>query len=196
VKYHLDAFPLEDFTRADSLVRATILASGRVDQWNSVRLVTSDLNRLPKSDRDRVASAASKDGTFFRACCLPCTHNQYESDLWFNPAVVDGSDRFRATVLHELCHVHVGVSAGHGDRWRRLYARVLYHYHFEVSPINHWHSLVTLANWSYTKRSRSESTGQFMRRINGDKEKWIRQANDEHDRVMEIWTRMTSTSLS
>jgi hypothetical protein len=194
VKYQLDGFPLDDFTRADALVRATVLASGRVETWNSIRLVTSDLTHLPKSDRDRVASAASKDGTFFRACCLPCAHNEYEADLWFNPLIVDGSDRFRATVLHELCHVYLGVKAEHGDRWRRLYARVLYHYHYEVSPINHWHSLVTLANWSYTKRGKSESSGQLLRRINGDKEKWIRQANEEHDKVIETWTKMTSRS--
>jgi hypothetical protein len=193
MKYFID-FPLEDFTRADALVRATLLASGRVDQWNSVRRVTSDPQHLAKSDRDKVTRSIDTNGERLRAATIPCQHSAYEFDLWFNPDVVDGTDRFKATVIHELCHVYLGVEFGHQERWRRLYARALYHHHFSVEPIDHWHSLVDLANWTYTKRSKSESSGQFLRRINGDKEKWIRHANDEHDRVAEIWNRMMSRS--
>jgi predicted SprT family Zn-dependent metalloprotease len=194
MRYHLDGFPLEDFTRADALVRATILASGRVDQWNSIRRVTSDSLHLAKSDRDKVARSIDTNGERLRAATIPCQHSATEYDLWFNPDVVNGSDRFTATVIHELCHVYLGVEHGHQERWRRLYARTLYHHHFAVNPIDHWHSLVDLSNWTYTKRSKSESSGQFLRRINGDKEKWIRHANDEHDRVAGLWTRMTLTS--
>lgn len=194
MKYLLHDFPLEDFTRADTLVRATILASGRVDQWNSVRRVTSDPAHLAKSDRDKVTRSVDTNGERLRAATIPCQHSATEFDLWFNPDVINMSDRFKATVIHELCHVYLGVEQGHQERWRRLYARTLYHYHFSVEPINHWHSLVDLANWTYTKRAKSESSSQFLRRINGDKEKWIRHANDEHDRVTDIWNRMTSRS--
>lgn len=194
MKYLLDDFPFEDFTRADALVRATILASGRVDTWNSIRRVTSDSLHLAKSDRDKVTRSIDENGERLRAATIPCQHSATEYDLWFNPDVVDDTGRFRATVVHELCHAYLGVECGHQERWRRLYARTLYHYHFAVEPIDHWHSLVDLANWTYTKKTKSESTNQFLRRIHGDKEKWIRQANEEFDRVADIWTRMTSRS--
>lgn len=193
MKYNLP-FPEDDFTRADALVRATLLASGRIDVWNTVRRVTSDLNELPKFYRDKVTRSLELEGDMLRAAASPSPNNRLEFDLWFNPAVVDNGDRFRATILHEICHGYIGVEKGHTEQWRRLYARVLFHYHYTVASIDHWQALVDLSNWSYTKRGKSESTRDFLKRINADKERWVLQANEERDRVRDTWNRMTSQS--
>jgi hypothetical protein len=176
--------------RADALVRATILASGRVDQWNSPRRVTSNLEDLPKYYRDKVARSLVVEGQHLRAATSPSPNNQREFDIWFHPEVVGTNPRFTSTVLHELCHGYLGVEKGHNEQWRRLHARVLYHYHWTVGSIDHWPALVDLANWSYTKRGKSESTRDFLKRISADKDRWIRQADENQQKVNDIWCKM------
>lgn len=192
MKYNIDGFPEEDFTRADNLVRATILAGGKVETWNSVRRVTSDLRDIPKTYRDKVARELDVQKGLLRAACNPSPYNDHEFDIWVNPEVVGDSQRFRATVLHELCHGYRNVWEGHDVQWRRLHARVLFHYHYTVHSIDHWPALVDLANWSYTKRGKSESTGDFLKRIAADKEKWIKQAEEDQQRVNDLWCSITN----
>jgi len=189
LRYNLD-FPEDDFTKADSLVRATILAGGRVDTWNTLRRVTSDLNDLPKYYRDKVTRSLEMEGSLLRAACNPSPNNSMEFDIWVNPDVVDETDRFRATILHELCHGYIGVGKGHNEQWRRLHARVLYHYHYTVHTVDNWPALVDLANWSYTKRGKSETTKDFLKRIHTDKERWIRQADEDQQKVNDTWCKM------
>ncbi|MFN2638063.1 MAG: SprT-like domain-containing protein, partial [Gemmatimonadaceae bacterium] len=193
VKYNLD-FPLEDFTRADALVRATLLATGRVDTWNSVRRVTTDVQDLERVRRHVVTRSLSQTGSV-RGITFEAQHNRHEFDMWLNPdAVTEDNSNFRATLVHELCHVYLGTSRGHDKVWRRLYARALFHYHHAVSPIDHHIALVDLNNWRYTKRAKSENTAQFLKRINADREDWIVQASHEFEKVNETWKRMTSRS--
>jgi len=192
VKYNLNGFPQQAFTEADALVRATLLAGGRVDTWNTLRRVTTDEKDLDTIRRPVVARSLSEAGGV-RALTFTSTHNPYEADIWFNPDVVDEiNHNFHATILHELCHVYLGTSRGHDKVWRRLYARVVFHYHHRVSPIDHHIALVDMANWRYTKRGKSETTGDFLKRINADRESWIIQASHEFDKVSETWKRMTS----
>ncbi len=192
MKYNLPGFPIEDFKRADALVRATLLAGGRVDIWNTPRRVTSSIEDLPKFYRDKVTRCLN-EGEMLRGASNPSPNNRHEFDLWFNPDIVGTTDRFQATVLHELCHGYVGVEKGHESPWRRLYARTLFHHHHAVAPIEHRSSLVDLANWSYTKRAKSETTAQFLARIHLDRAVWFDQAEHEHDRVKQAWTKMTDS---
>ena len=173
------------------MVRATILAQGRVDQWNSARRVTSDLEDLPKYYRDKVTRSLEQEGDNLRAATSPSPNNGTEFDLWFNPQHVENTPRFRATVLHELCHGYIGVGKSHNDQWRRLYTRVLCHYDATVAEIDCWPSLVDLANWRYTKRGRTEATKDFLKRINADKSRWLEQASQEADKVDGLWVKMT-----
>lgn len=191
MKYNLP-FPEQDFTELDALVRATFLASGRIDQWHSVRRVTTDIDDLERVRRPVVAQSLSEPGEI-RGFTFTSTYNPSEFDLWLNPSVVDTANpNFRATLIHELCHGYLGTKHGHDKVWRRLYTRVLFHYHHAVSPIDHHIALVDLANWRYTKRAKSENTAQFLKRINADRESWIVQASHEFDRVKDTWKRMTS----
>lgn len=191
MRYNLNGFTEPEFQRLDHLVKAVILSSGPVDTWHTIRRVTSDLNDLPKSYRDKVTRALELEGELLRAICSPSPNNDYEFDLWFNPAVLDNTSRFQATILHELCHGYIGVDKGHNDQWRRLYTRTLFHYHNQVAPIDHYISLVDLSNWRYTKRGKSETSRQFLKRINSDKTRWLQQADEERDRVRDIWKRMS-----
>lgn len=193
MKYNLD-FPIEDFKRADALVRATLLATGRVETWNSVRRVTTETQDLERVRRPVVARSLSESGSV-RGITFQAQHSRYEFDMWFNPDVVaEGNPNFEATIVHELCHVYLGTQRGHDKVWRRLYARALFHYHYAVSPIEHHIALVDLNNWRYTKRGKTETTNQFLKRINAERETWVVQASEEFERVKEIWAKMTSQS--
>lgn len=193
MKYNLD-FPEQDFTKLDALVRATLLASGRVETWNSVRRVTTNIDDLERVRRHVVTQSLSTQGEL-RGITFASTHNGSEFDVWINPSIVDADNpNFRATVIHELCHVYLGTKRGHDKTWRRLYARALFHYHHVVSLIEHYKALVDMTNWRYTKRAKSESTSEFLRRINTDREAWIVQAVSELERVEECWNRMMSQS--
>ena len=191
MKYNLDDFPLEDFTRADALVRATLMAAGRVDVWNTVRRVTTKVEDLETCRRPVVIRHLEGN---INGLTFTSTHNVHEFDLWFNPSWVNKDNpNFHATVLHELCHGYLGTHRGHDKTWRRLYARSLFHYHYAVSAIEHHVALVDMSNWRYTKRASSETTSDFLKRINADREAWVLQASHEFDRVKETWKRMTST---
>lgn len=193
MRYNLDNFPLEDFTRADALVRATLLADGRVDTWMSLRRVTTKVEDLETIRRPVVTRHLEKGN--IRGFTFTATHNEHEVDLWFHSGWVDPvNPNFRASILHELCHAYLGTRKGHDKTWRRLYARCLFHYHHAVYPIEHHMSLVDLNNWIYTKRGKQETTNQFLKRINADREAWVIQASHEFERVKETWKRMTSPS--
>lgn len=188
--YNLD-FPEEDFQNADKLVRAAILARGRVQNWNSLRKVTTVSRDVPTKHRHRIDEGLNSPTEVLHAITLVCPHNEYEFDLWINPVVVHPTKgNFRATILHELCHGYLGVARGHDSSWRRLYARVLFHYHTQVYAIDHYESLVTLANWSYTKRTKSETTSHFVKRIDLDKKIWLDEAKTEAQQVADIYARM------
>lgn len=192
MKYNLDGFPQRDFEWTDALVKATVLASGRVGTWNTVRRVTSDPMDLAKAHRVKVSEllAAPEE---IRGIAFTCQNNVNEFDLWINPGIVDSDNsNFRATVVHELCHGYRGTGKGHDPVWRRLYARSLFHYDAQVHTINHHSSLVDLSNWRYTKRGKTETTPQFLKRINADRDKWRAQAEDESEQVGTIWKRMIS----
>lgn len=190
MKYAVDDFLKEDFERLDRIVRAVILSSGRVEVWNTPRRVTTDSKDLAPAHRSVVARSMSETGDF-RGLCFTCTNNPLEFDLWFNPAIVDRyNSNFWATVIHELCHGYLGTQHGHDQVWRRLYARALFHCHHEVHAIDHHVSLVDMANWRYTKRAKSETSAQFLKRINKDRAKWIATGFEQADRVAEIYKRM------
>lgn len=190
MKYDVAGFPESKFHQANELVRATLLASGRVDVWNSPRRITTDHQTLAKAHRSKVAEFLEAPEEI-RGVTFPSQNNAYEYDIWLNPAIVDENDaNFRATILHELCHGYRGVGKGHDQSWRRLYARALFHYNFTVATIDHWGAIVDLTNWRYTKRGKTESTGDFLKRIAADKEKWIKQAEEDQQRVNDLWCSM------
>lgn len=181
---------MDDFERIDAIVRATVLASGTVHTWNSPRRVTTDPMDLSKAHRVKVAEFLNQPGEI-RGVTFTCENNDYEFDIWINPAVVQADNpNFRSTLLHELCHGYRGAGKGHDPAWRRLYARALFHYHYASYTIDHYISLVDLANWRYTKRGKTETSGDFLKRINHDRETWLRQADDEHEKVHDIWAKM------
>lgn len=195
MKYDVEGFPEVDFHQAKSLVRATVIASGNAGPWwNSPRRITSDHQSLPKAHRAKVADFLEQPGEI-RAVTFLSQNNDMEFDIWFNPELVKPEDpNFRATVIHELCHGYRGVGKGHDQAWRRLYAKSLFHYHHLVHTIEHHIALVDLTNWRYTKRGRTEKTGQFLKRINDDREIWLRQAYEELDQVQELWMKLRPDS--
>ncbi len=175
-------------------MRATLLAHGKLETWNTPRRVTTDVRDLDRVRHPVVARCLSETG-ITRAITFTSTHNRHEFDIWINPDVVEPENpNFSATVLHELCHGYLGTEKEHNKTWRRLYARVLFHYDHAISPIDHHPALVDLANWRYTKRSKTETTSQFLKRINADRDTWLRQAEDEMERVEATWKRMNSQS--
>jgi hypothetical protein len=182
MKYELD-FDVNEFKRIDRVVRATILANGRVNTWNSPRLVTTNNKALHKRHTAVCEEGANND---VRAICFRCTHNPHEFDIWVNPILTSHDVHYRVTLLHELCHGYIGPEKGHGGQWRRLFARALIHYSNQEHTIDFCSSLVDLANWTYTKRGRSETTDQFLSRIKRDKEWAYKVTAKESDIVKRI----------
>lgn len=184
MKYSLD-LPEEEFQRLNQTLRCTILANGRVDSWNSPRVVTTDLSKLSK--RYRTVCSTQGDGT--NAICFTCDHNPHEFDIWVNPERDIRSESYRVTLLHELTHGYLGTTKGHNAQWRSLFARTLWHYSEHYYSLECLKSYVDLAYYRYTKRGKTESSKQFLERIQQDRDLTFKAAEREHSRVAALLDR-------
>lgn len=179
MKYDL-AMARPDFDKADRLVRAVLLQSGRAD-LTAPRLVTSDSKRLLPDNK-----AYLRDHTVSLGVCFQDGDN---FDIWISPSYIDPTkDLYIDTVLHELCHGYLGLY-NHNQRWKRFYGRVLYQYHALVKPID-IEGLITTALDRYTKQGQDESYPKYLARLDQEKTSISKISVDELPSISRMYERL------
>lgn len=172
-----------EFDKAERLVRAVLLQSGRAQQ-RSLRLVTSDPALLQSENRDYVEASSDALGVCFG-------HEEDQVfDIWLSPAYTDYSnDLFHDTILHELCHGHLGLYK-HNQRFRRFFSRVLFHYNDLVSPIDYSKQISDTVR-RYTDQRADESLSKYVDRMYAEQTSAEKVAITEAPVVAQTYKRLT-----
>lgn len=172
----------EDFDKANRIVKAVLLRSGRAEVY-APNLLTSDANQLNPIDQTYLVDNPESLGVCFKET------NSNTFDIWVTPAFRTNSDWYRTTVLHELCHGYLGLYV-HNHRWRRFFGRVLYHYQAIVQPIG-METLLPNAIRRDTEQGRDESWPKYLTRIEMEQTAIEKIAVDELDEVFDMYNRLT-----
>lgn len=174
------------FAKADRIVRAVLLNSGRVDFYTP-DLVTSDENGLCQADQNYIQENSSL------GVCFKNNHaNTF--DIWISPQFKPEHNWYKDTILHELSHGYLGAYK-HGHRWLRFFGRVLYAYDTIVEPISRETQLPN-ALLRYIKQHPNEGYGKYMDRIETEQTAIEKIAVNELHDVTNMYDRLTRRETS
>lgn len=189
MRYDL-ALPRQDFDKANRLVKAVLLQSGKAE-LKAPALLTSDKGLLHAEGKDYLDAHPESLGVCFGDA------DAFTFDVWITPNYTrTETDAYRDTVLHELSHGYLGLYK-HNHRFQRFLGRTLYHYSSIVHPIDHERLITRLVRHEdYSPRYNGESYPKYLERLDNEIAAIQKIAVDELDSVNWIYERLTRKELN